>query len=69
MANYEALSRYYANQREKQLRDLLRRDFGAGKYRITKSDEIHAYGKMPNSIETGWYFVGHRSNVERDYTL
>jgi hypothetical protein len=28
-------------------------------YRITAGDEVHYYGKMPNSIETGWYFVGH----------
>jgi hypothetical protein len=32
-------------------------------------DEIHAYGQMPNSIETGWYLVGYRSDVEREYQL
>lgn len=28
------------------------------KHRITATDEVHFYGRMPNSIETGWYFVG-----------
>ncbi len=57
---------YRANKRTAQLRDCLRRQFGAGKYKITKSDEVHAYGKMRNSIETGWYLVGYRAEVERD---
>ena len=68
-ATYDKTAAYYANQRTAQLRELLRRDYGAGKYRITKDDEIHAYGKMPNSIETGWYLVGYRAEVERDYQL
>lgn len=25
------------------------------KYRITKDGEVHFYGSMPNSIETGWW--------------
>lgn len=24
------------------------------KYRITSDGEVHFYGRMPNSIETGW---------------
>lgn len=28
-------------------------------YRITADDEVHYYGRMPNSTEQGWYFVGH----------
>ena len=27
-------------------------------YRITAGDEVHYFGRMPNSVETGWYFVG-----------
>lgn len=26
-------------------------------YRINSDGEVHYYGRMPNSIETGWYLV------------
>lgn len=32
-------------------------------YRITADDEVHYRGRMPNSIETGWYFVGHSAEA------
>lgn len=32
-------------------------------YRITREDEVHFYGRMPNSIETGWYLVGQGSEA------
>lgn len=69
MQTISQVQAHHAKQRETKLRELLRRDYGAGKYRITKDDEVHAYGKMPNSIETGWYLVGYRAQVEQDYTL
>lgn len=25
------------------------------RYRITQDGEVHFYGRMPNSIETGWW--------------
>lgn len=28
------------------------------KYRITSDGEVHFYGRMPNSIETGWWLFG-----------
>lgn len=28
------------------------------RYRITANGEVHFHGTMPNSIETGWYFIG-----------
>ena len=28
--------------------------------RIKRNGEVHAYGKMPYSIETGWYLAGYR---------
>lgn len=31
----------------------------AAKYRITKDGEIHLHGRMPHSIETGWYLYGY----------
>ena len=31
-------------------------DQGA-RYRILGSDEVHYYGRMPNSAKTGWYFI------------
>lgn len=60
---------HYANQHTAKLRELLRRDYGAGKYRLTKNGDVHAYGKMPNSIETGWYLLGSRREVEIEYCL
>jgi hypothetical protein len=72
MATYDQTAAYYSNQREKQLRELLRRDYGARKYRIVGTgvnSAIHVYGKMPNSVETGWYLLGWRSAVETEYCL
>jgi hypothetical protein len=59
----------YANRRTATLRELLRRDYGAGKYRITMDGDVHAYGRMPNGIETGWHLLGSRRSVEADYCL
>jgi hypothetical protein len=33
--------------------------------RITRNDTVHAYGRMPNSIKTGWWFVGYAEDVLR----
>ncbi len=30
---------------------------GAARYRITANNEVHFYGQMPNSIETGWWLA------------
>ncbi len=68
-ATHNQTAAYYANQRTAKLRELLRNDFGAGKYRLTKDGDVHAYGKMPNSIETGWHLLGSRRSVEADYCL
>lgn len=62
----------YDNQRTRELstrklRELLRRDYGARCYRITRNDEIHIYGVMPRSIVTGWWLLGARRWVEHDY--
>lgn len=27
-------------------------------YRITAEDEVHFYGRMPNTNQTGWYLYG-----------
>lgn len=40
-----------------------RRD-GVEKVRIT-GDEVHAYGRMPNSTTTGWYLVGYVDDLAR----
>jgi hypothetical protein len=66
---YDKLITYYSNQKTQKLRELLRRDFGARCYRITRENEIQVYGKMPNSIVTGWYLLGSRRDVENDYLL
>ena len=37
--------------------------FGAERIRINRVGEVHAYGRMPNSIVTGWYFAGFVENI------
>jgi hypothetical protein len=37
------------------LRAAPRAKFGDRQYRITRDDEIHVYGTMPNTNATGWY--------------
>ena len=69
MATYEQTAAYYANQRTAKLRELLRRDHGTGKYRLTKDGDVHVYGKMPNTNQTGWYLLGSRRHVEAEYQL
>jgi hypothetical protein len=69
MATYEQTAAHYSRQKEKQFRALLRRDYGAGKYRITRGGEVHAYGEMPNSDATGWYFVGYDNDLRREYNV
>ena len=60
---------YRANQRTAKLRELLRRDYGAGKYRLTKYGDVHAYGVMPNTNKTGWFLLGSRHHVETEYQI
>jgi len=36
---------------------------GAERIRITRNGEVHAYGRMPNSIVTGWYFAGFTDHI------
>lgn len=69
MATYDQTAAHYAKQAEKQFRALLRRDYGAGKYRITRDGEVHAYGEMPNSDTIGWYFVGYDNDLRREYNI
>lgn len=53
-----------------EIRSIIRQhanETGAERYRITRDGEVHYYGQMPNSIETGWYFVGWSTeDVARD---
>lgn len=46
------------------LRRALRAKFGSRKYRLTRDDYVHVYGRMPNSNVTGWYVLGTRWGVE-----
>lgn len=57
------------NQRTARLRELLRRDYGAGKYRLTKDGNVHVYGTMPNTNRASWYLLGSRRHVETEYQL
>lgn len=46
-----------------QIRAALIAKFGARKYRITSSGDIHAFGTMPNSNVEDWFFVGHVDTI------
>ncbi len=32
-------------------------------YRITRDDEVHFYGRIPNTNQTGWYFKGYNAEA------
>jgi hypothetical protein len=34
---------------------------------IKRTGEVHAYGTMPHSNQTGWYLVGYRDDLARMY--
>jgi len=36
---------------------------GAERIRITRNGEVHAYGRMPHSTVTGWYFAGFADHI------
>ncbi len=46
------------NTQIKTLRAALRAKYGAGRYRITRNDEVHVYGLMPNACIVGWWLLG-----------
>lgn len=72
MSGYDKTAKFYANQREQQLRKMLREEFGTRKYRIVGSGpttEVHAYGQMPNTNKTGWYLLGGIREVENRYWI
>jgi hypothetical protein len=48
----------------KTLRAALRAKYGAGNYRITKDDEVHVYGLMPNARTVGWWLMGDLLSAE-----
>lgn len=69
MNRIERTSAHVASQRTAKLRELLRRDFGAGRYRLTSDGDVHVFGQMPNSIRVGWYLAGSRRAIEAGYEL
>ena len=42
----------------KALRDALRNKYGASKYKITATGDVHVLGYMPNTSTRGWYLLG-----------
>ena len=46
------------DKRIKTLRAALRAKYGKGCYRITRTDQVHIYSQMPNSITVGWWLMG-----------
>lgn len=51
------------------IRQELRSQFGARKYRITSGGEIHVHGKMPNANAVGWWLYGWVSDSDTLYRL
>lgn len=33
------------------------------RYRICRDGQVHVYGQMPNSIETGWWYAGYKQDL------
>ena len=46
------------------IRAALINEFGARQHRITRDGEIHVYGTMPNTNQTGWYLYGRIDNAQ-----
>jgi len=42
-----------------EIRAALRNAFGARRYRITKTGEVHVFGRMPGTDRDGWFFFGY----------
>lgn len=51
------------------IRSALRNAFGARQYRITATGEIHVFGTMPNTNETGWYLFGWVGDAETEFRI
>ena len=66
---YAAQIKFNAAAKVAQLRKLLRRDFGARKYRLTADGEVHVHGVMQNTSQTGWYLLGYVPAVMADYLI
>lgn len=43
----------------KTIRNALRVKFGARRYRITRTGDIHVFGVMPSTNVVGWYLYGY----------
>jgi len=39
---------------------------GVERVRITRQGDVHAYGTMPNTNQTGWYLAGSVRDIVRD---
>ncbi len=48
---------------ERKLRNYMSEKFGKRNYRMRNDGGIDAYGKIPNTNNTGWYFLGWRDDV------
>jgi hypothetical protein len=50
-----------------ELRDWIRQEFDADQVLIKRNGQIHVHGRMPNSIETGWYLLGDRAELVKQW--
>jgi len=51
------------------IRKILRNAFGDRQYRITKENEIHVHGVMPNTNQVGWYLFGYVGDTQTEAQL
>ena len=59
-ASPEAIAAHNLEQKRiAALRNYARCHYGPRRLRLMANGEVHVYGRMPNSIETGWWLAGH----------
>lgn len=59
----------FTQNTERQMREILRNEYGTRQYRITADNNVHVCGPFPNAIGEGWYLKGDFHTVARDYGL
>lgn len=64
MTNYNKTAAFYSNQKIAKLRNLLARDHGVRKYRISTDGNVNVY-----SIESGWYLLGSVAHEMAEYNI
>ena len=57
------IKNYRARHIQLAIRSAVRCDYSVERVKISNDGSVHAHGRMPNSIKTGWFFVGYDRDV------